>query len=461
MNSSNPPTLPTWLFIATDIAAVCLAVAIYASSPQPLSPATTMWIVICVGVGAIAGLVPLVLRYERQKNELLDERQHALESLARTVSSSAEQISIAAKGLHEIADVALKNLRLAEQLPHKLQDKMAEFQSQLAAANDAEKEELERELLALRTTESERLESVSQRIAKSSAEWAKIEATASQHLTSANEAVAKLAFGTASAIGKAQAAAEQALAQARVEAARALGEAGGVATRSVETAKSAALAELDQRLRDAATLLDRMTTELGGKLSAANPPAGSKPADLSTAAETIPDAAAQAARRPRKPRREESADRAPIESQPPVEAPRPATNSTPPVNSPAPFPPVEEPLPIPAAKIPEVTPVAPQTAEPFAGHITNGSAAPVAVEAPRATAPAPETKPAPRRPARKPVADDEPKLGLEIDEPAGGFSPASTERVLSSDGATRLLVTAYIGIGNRLYIRGSGPGLTW
>ena len=37
---------------------------------------------------------------------------------------------------------------------------------------------------------------------------------------------------------------------------------------------------------------------------------------------------------------------------------------------------------------------------------------------------------------------------------------APTERVISSDGATRLLVTAYIGIGNRLFIRGEGPGLS-
>ena len=32
---------------------------------------------------------------------------------------------------------------------------------------------------------------------------------------------------------------------------------------------------------------------------------------------------------------------------------------------------------------------------------------------------------------------------------------------VSADGATRLLVTAYIGIGNRLFIRGEGPGLSW
>jgi len=32
---------------------------------------------------------------------------------------------------------------------------------------------------------------------------------------------------------------------------------------------------------------------------------------------------------------------------------------------------------------------------------------------------------------------------------------------VSADGATRLIVTAYIGIGNRLFIRGAGPGLSW
>ncbi len=33
--------------------------------------------------------------------------------------------------------------------------------------------------------------------------------------------------------------------------------------------------------------------------------------------------------------------------------------------------------------------------------------------------------------------------------------------MISSDGATRLIATAYIGIGNRLFIRGDGPGLSW
>jgi hypothetical protein len=40
-------------------------------------------------------------------------------------------------------------------------------------------------------------------------------------------------------------------------------------------------------------------------------------------------------------------------------------------------------------------------------------------------------------------------------------SPDATVSSVTADGATRLLATAYIGIGNRLFIRGEGPGLSW
>ena len=65
-----------------------------------------------------------------------------------------------------------------------------------------------------------------------------------------------------------------------------------------------------------------------------------------------------------------------------------------------------------------------------------------------------------------PRADDvppEPGLPTQVDEVANGETfdePAPDEPALSADGMTRLTVTAYIGIGNRLFIRGNGPGLT-
>jgi len=465
MKSSDPnPKLPAWIFIATDLALIGAAGLIAVASPQPLSGSAVLWIVACVGLGAIAGLVPLVLIYEQRKNELLDDRQRALEALARTVHSSAEQISIAANGLHQISELALKNLRMAEHLPHKLQEKIAEFQSQLAVAADAEKEELERELLSLRTSESERLESVSQRIAKTTAEWTKLEAASNQHLTAAHEAAGRLGTSLAGAIAKAQSAAEQALAQARVDAARGIGASGGQAVRALEAAKSAAMVEFDTKIATAAALVaERISTELNARLAALPPPvpvpaaptaplaaarieaalqptaptatpaAPAQPEPVADGAEpdlpaatitaaTAPEAetpAAPAPKRARRPRRE---------TPPPAAADVVVSSS-----------PAEEPPPVPAEAIPEITPIAPATAEPFSGHIAS-----VPLDA------------SPGRTAEP--DDEEPALGLGLEETSGG---SVAEGVLTSDGATRLLVTAYIGIGNRLFIRGHGPGLSW
>lgn len=474
MNSSQPnPQLPTWIFVVTDLALMGAAAAIAVWSAHPLSTAAILWIVACVGLGALVLLVPLVANYERQKNEALDERQRALEALARTVTSSAEQISIATNGFHEVAELAQKNLRIAEHLPHKLQEKIAEFQAQLTTTADEEREELERELLALRTSESERLESVSQRIAKSAAEWTKLEAATQQHLTAANEAVAKLSFGTAGAIGKAQAAAEQALAQARVEAARGIGEASGQAVRAIEAAKAASLAELDARIAAAANaIVDRVAAELRHRLAQvpATSPAGAAPAvaEAETAAPAAAAPEADAAKsefaspppkRPRKVRREDAPDEASAAPSAPSAA-TPAASVSPAASTPAP---VEEPAPIPASTIAEVTPAVPDTAEPFSGHIatvSNGAASSPRPAAAETIAPLPEVAKSRKRPARKPE-DDEPGLGLDLEDSGANAANPVGERGITSDGATRLLVTAYIGIGNRLFIRGQGPGLSW
>jgi hypothetical protein len=82
---------------------------------------------------------------------------------------------------------------------------------------------------------------------------------------------------------------------------------------------------------------------------------------------------------------------------------------------------------------------------------------------PEPATPVPEPPPplAPRkRPVRRVEPEPQPTLdfGFEDSPPA---APGTVERTLTSDGATRLLVTAYIGIGNRLFIRGDGPGLSW
>lgn len=462
MTPSDDPTppLPLWIFLTLDAVLIGAAGIIANGSPRPLPPSAVFWIAALVIVGALVLCVPLVARYEGQKNAALDQRQRELENLARTIHASAEQMSIAANGLHEISELTPKLVRQAEHLPHKLQEKITEFSSLLAVGDDAAREELEKELVALRTTESERLEGISTRIAKATSDFARLEQSTQQHLAAATEAIARLSTTTAGAITQAKLAAE-----------KALGDATNQATRSIEAAGAAALADVETRL---IALVDRIARDAAAPTPAAVATEPIEPA--------LPNAEpiAHPPKRPRQPRREEAdaistltVTAAPVES---------AAASV-----------VSEPAPMPVAKIVEIAPVAPSTQEPFAkppkedGPVSVAVASVNSVDAalasPAATsmngaavtaAEPPSTEVAPaaiaevtklsrkragRRLETVAAETERPELELGvIDAPA----PADGgERTLTSDGATRLVVTAYIGIGNRLFIRGNGGGLTW
>lgn len=604
--SDQNPKLPTWIFIATDLALIGVAILLAVTKPRPYSEITTFWIVISLILGAIVGLIPLVARYERVKNETLDERQSALEALSRTVSSSAEQISIAASGLNGIAELSLKNLRHAEQLPQKLQEKIAEFQAALATANDTEKEELEKELVALRTTESERLESISAQISKSAADWAKLESATQKNLAGARElteraatesltqltasttaAVTQAAHAAAAAIAQATASASESLAtasaaaidQAATSARERLSATTAAAEQSLAQAHARLAAELDEKLASvartaatAATLAETLaaleakiaasTERLELALAAAkapppapvvisappativsdpNPVAALEPVSTPLAESTgmappSTEGTAHPPKRPRKPRRETTA----AEESPATPAVETVASPEPTPIAPPPSSP-DEPAPIPVSAIAEITPATPATVDPFVPPAEPAvlpsqpepiveTPAPGAVEsapapAPAAEPPASEPAPAPEpvtaettlppaapasspapepapaepvvetpapapepaapivetpapepavtedeepKPIRKravkkpePEEDSEPGLGLEIDDTPVPQTAELAERVLTSDGATRLIATAYIGIGNRLFIRGEGPGLSW
>jgi hypothetical protein len=411
--SAPPPKLPAWIFYAADLALLAAAVFIAAQAPRPLPNAAIFAIVACVIAGAILGTIPRLVEYEREKNAALDERQSALEGLSQTIANSAEQISVAATGLHAIAELTHKNLRHAEQLPHKLQEKIAEFQAQLANADAAEKEELEKEVAALRSSESERLESISDRVAKSVAEFARLQTQLQKQLSASSAALSQAAVLEPS------------------------------------VAPGPSLPSTPPILKPAVFPAPRLTRESTESPFPATPP------PLKTV----------------RLQREES---------PPV-AFSSAVTSVVARDLPPDEPPPVKPL--------EIAPVVPDSHSPYPE--TLGATAKLAAEAAdplpvtvmtAGTAPAaPAPKTARKRVEKKSVeASTENLLDLEIpDEPesvssrpatlgslVSEFAQLSPEEMspapaLAADGATRLLVTAYIGIGNRLFIRGEGPGLSW
>ncbi len=116
-----------------------------------------------------------------------------------------------------------------------------------------------------------------------------------------------------------------------------------------------------------------------------------------------------------------------------------------------------------ASAIASVTPIV--TADPVvatAETVANGEAKPKKPRAPRKSKPE-DTLAAMSETFVEPAATEVAReTSVAVVEESNGHAPApGAETSSSTDGATRLLATAYIGIGNKLFIRGDGPGLSW
>src|SRR5262245_7213467 len=95
-----------WILLAINASTLAMAAAVAAGSQKPLAMNSVLWIIGLTIFGGLVGFVGVILHYQTKENEAFDERQRSLEALARTVTTSAEQISIAADGLHKIAELA-------------------------------------------------------------------------------------------------------------------------------------------------------------------------------------------------------------------------------------------------------------------------------------------------------------------------------------------------------------------
>ena len=495
MNSSDPASknLPLWIFFFVDAVLTAAAIYIAHHAPKPLSTQAIFTVTALVLGGALIALVPLVARYEREKNETLDDRQRALEALARTLTTAAEQISIATAGLNDIADLTQKNLKKAEQLPAQLQEKIAELTSRLAASEAETIDALEKELTSLRALESERLAATAEKINQTAAQLGQLTSSTHQNLATARESLARLGSAstqhfaelntaTTAAITRAQAAAAESLTTAHTRAAAAIDEKLAGSLGAIDSKLAQLTTQLGTQLESAATSIDTKLAALAASaaqlaiIAVTPPPATPLPAPTvrepevepaptsadshpATAAipeptATAPDSApAEAASDLVKAKRKRSARKTAVndaesgpteraELAPAVETPPASLEIAPETNS--------HPVKVLVIGEPDIESLAVPVAEDVAPPPEPAAAA----EAPVATEPPPVDEFVQFSPDELPaarVAAPEFKL----------HRPDATVSSMTADGASRLLATAYIGIGNRLFIRGEGPGLTW
>lgn len=423
------PKLPKLPFIASDVFLLLVAGFIAYRAPAPFEGGALIAIVTCVVVGGILLGVPFIAEYGRRTDVLLRERQDEIAALAKTTATCAEQISIATASLHGLAENYARSARTLETLPQKLQEKVAELKAQLNEISLSENEALEQELQTLRTAESDRLQSAVDELAKLAREFARVETAATQisaSLTQLGEqSAAKLAGSLNLATTSSAKEIDAVLARARQQWADDSKQAETRATAALATTVSESVRTLEARLEP---LIRKLAPALESTLAStvkATPPRPQSPPPP-------PPPAAEVA----------------------ASAPQSAPAATPELLSLS--------LGDDAKSAPSSSPEA-RTSQP-----SSASAAPAPKPSGSEAAAAPDEPhrvPAPASsPAVHPTAPAEPATPLPPAAPrrsAERSTSAPVEAALSSDGATRLLVTAYIGIGNKLFARGSGPGLSW
>ncbi|MFT3782953.1 MAG: hypothetical protein QM790_13175 [Nibricoccus sp.] len=403
-NEEAPPLSP-WPFLISDAILLGTAALIASQTQTTLNGGPLIAVVCCVSLGAVLAVIPFILNHTRRQDAALAERQREISALAQTTASSAEQISIAVSNFHSITETTTRGLKLAEVLPHKLQEKINDFKAQLNEVAVTENESLAQEVNTLRSSETERLETALAAIRKTAAEITSVEAATRKHLSELNEALTRFSEKAEKAVSEAS----KQLGTTRIEAEKALAASQTAVLTSIRESVTKAIAEIDQKFSS-------LSAQLPKQLQPAKPP---EPAVVV----------------PKEPSRSPFVEHATLAV---------AANSAPQAGV------IEKPA---------------EIAEPVAAVST--------LPEPPSTEPAAEDvvttvlereKPARKRASRKPIStDNELSLGLDA-ETSSEFSQLAPEENLpavSADGLTRLLVTAYIGIGNKLFVRGEGPGLSW
>lgn len=459
------PRLPIWPFLLVDLTLVGGAVLIRAQAETPLSAAPLAAITACLALGGAVMLYPFVVAHARRQEEAVAERIDQVEAIGRTVAAAAEQIGIAATNLPAIAEQSARQLRAAEQLPVALQARLAELQAQLSATAQEENAALRHELDTLRQAETAKMASALEKLSAASADLIRFEALATRHANALDAAAAHLPrladqFGrqASEALQSESASAAEALRAAGEDAARALSAAVAEATRTVEATAERLRLDWERTARET-PVVRVIPVEVG-------PPSSAEP--------ELPPCAPEAP---------EPVSAAPVveavcaEPEPPVVgAPEtaveasvtPAATDEPVLQSP------EEVVPSEMVAEPTAPPPAEARADAAPADAAAATTTPSLVVEPSTAALAPRSDEivAPTTAVEVvPEAEREPKsevetaavaLGQEVEdevvEPVEE-EPAPVEPALTHDGCTRLIVTAYIGIGNKLYVRGDGPGL--
>src|SRR6478735_5815457 len=184
MNLDPAPRHSKLVFLAIDAGLLLTAFIVVYFAKNPYAPLPFVSALLCVVAAAIIGLVPFLTDYAADSAEYVQAEQARVAEQAQRLHAATETLTRAAAQIKGIEEAVHKSAHAAENLPYRMQEKLAEFNETLAAKDTEDREALERELDELRAANSNQLKAV--------AEWTALEAAARKQLTAVQDASAKL-----------------------------------------------------------------------------------------------------------------------------------------------------------------------------------------------------------------------------------------------------------------------------
>ncbi len=192
MNLDPAPRLNKLVFLAIDAGLLITAFIVVFFAKNPYAPLPFVTAVLCVVLAGIVGLIPFFVDYSAKYDEYVQAEQLRVAEQAQRLHTAAESLTRAAAQIKAVEEAVHKAAHTAENLPYRMQEKLAEFNEALTAKDNEEREILERELEELRAANSDNLKGVADKIAKATADWSALESATRKQLTAAQEASAKL-----------------------------------------------------------------------------------------------------------------------------------------------------------------------------------------------------------------------------------------------------------------------------
>ena len=192
MNLDPAPRQSKLVYLAIDAGLLVTAFIIVYFAKNPYAPLPFVSAVLCVVFAAIVGLIPFLTDYAADSAEYVQAERGRVADQVQRLHAASESLNRAAAQIKAVEEAVHKTAHAAENLPYRMQEKLAEFNKALATKDTEEREALERELDELRAANADNLKAVADKIAKAAADWSGLESASRKQLSAAQDATAKL-----------------------------------------------------------------------------------------------------------------------------------------------------------------------------------------------------------------------------------------------------------------------------